>query len=480
MAMTRRFGAADIQLEPPIVRSAETLPAVEDRSYLGFILSAFAIALGGGFLIAVLLPLAESGTIAGAQRVPRLIQAHGWAQLQGWAGLFVAGMALRLLPRFAGRKPLQRKVNLVILALLVPPIIARTVIEPFGAGTWGDTLMLIAAIVAAAGAAAVAGVIAVTLMRGRKKHEPWRYFAWAGAACWLLWAALILAGGIKAVDHARYTPAGFDDTVTWTVMLGAIGNFIWGVQSRSVPVFFGRKPPAVRKVVIPGVLLNLGVMLLAISLLPMDDALRERVAGAGLALAGAGTAWLAPVCGAVWGAASRLRPRARDASRFVLVANVAAVLAGVLLAWAGIDSLIRGEFAAFALRDAARHAFGLGLITVLILGMVQLIAPVFALSRAEARPPSAWERAVFWLLLAALLVRVTAALLLGHMDSDSRLHLVSTSGVLAWVALALFAATLVQAIRREPRMKALLATGNREPGTGNRERRTGDEGIPSL
>jgi hypothetical protein len=140
----------------------------------------------------------------------------------------------------------------------------------------------------------------------------------------------------------------------------------------------------------------------------------------------------------------------------VLAGNVAAVFAGVLLAWAGLDSCIRGEFAAFAVRDAARHAFGVGLITMLILGMVQLVAPVFALSRAEARPPALWERSVFWFLLAALVLRVVAALLLGHMDEAQRLHLTSASGVLAWVGLALFAVTIVRAIEREPRMKKLL------------------------
>lgn len=454
--MSRTPGSSDIQLQAPTVRSAETVPAVEDRSYLAFILSAFAIAIGGGFLIAILLPLAESGSIPGAERVARLIQAHGWAQLQGWAGLFVAGMALRLLPRFAGRKPLKRRMNLAVLSLLVPAVILRAVAEPFADGTPGDVLMMVAAVVGAAGTLAVGGTVIVTLQRGRKKQDPWRYFALAGATCWLVWAVLMVIAGVQAIDHSRYTPAAFDDTLTWFVMLGAISNFIWCVQSRSVPVFFGRKNPPLRKAVPPGVLLNLGVALIAISMLPFSDSAQERLAGLGLACAGVATVWLAPLCGAIRGKATRLRPRARAASQFVLVGNLAAVLAGVLLAWAGVDSLIRGEFAGFALRDAARHAIGVGLITMLILGMAQLVAPVFALSRAEARPPALWERAVFWLMTSSVVLRVVAALLLGHMNGDARLHLVSTSGALAWVGLVLFATTIVLAIRREPRMKALL------------------------
>lgn len=454
--MSRTPRSGDIQLEAPTVRSPETVPAVEDRSYLLFILSAFFVAIAGGFLIATILPLIQAGTIAGPERIPRLIQAHGWAQLQGWAGLFVAGMALRLLPRFAGRRPLQRRLNLTILALLLVPIIARTIFEPFGSGNAGRVLVLLAAIVGALGTLLVGSMVIVTLLRGRRKREPWRYFALFGGAWWIVWALLMLIAGAKAWDSARFTPAIFDDTLTWVVMLGSIGNFIWAVQSRSVPVFFGRKTPPMRRAILPLVVLNVGVALLAISLAGNGSGTSYRLEGLGFTFAGIATAWLAPLCGAISGTAHRLRPGARAASRFVLAANIAAIVAGIFLAWAGLDTLIRGEYAAFALRDAARHAFGVGLITMLILGMAQLVAPVFALSRAESRPPALWERAIFWLLVASVVLRVAGALLDGHMDEVQRLHLVSTSGALAWIALVLFATMIVLAIRREPRMKALL------------------------
>ena len=92
----------DIPIEPPVVKDRTIVPATEDRSYLGFIALALASALLGGFVFGAWIPLASTGTVGGADRVPWLIQAHGWVQLQGWAGLFVAGMAVRLIPRFAG------------------------------------------------------------------------------------------------------------------------------------------------------------------------------------------------------------------------------------------------------------------------------------------------------------------------------------------------------------------------------------------
>ncbi|HXU25421.1 MAG TPA: hypothetical protein VN697_15470 [Tepidiformaceae bacterium] len=449
----------DIQLEPPTVRHRDVVPAVEDRSYLAYIGSALFVALAGGFLLAIVLPLAETGTIPWEDRVPLLIQAHGWAQLQGWAGLFVAGMAMRLMPRFAGRKPLKRSVTVPVLVLLVASVVVRTVAEPFIDGAAGDWLVLVAAVSGALGTVATGGALFYTLVRGRRKQEPWRYFALAGAAWWVAWAAFILAAGIRAYSNGRFTPFALDDALTWMVLIGPVGNFIWAVQSRSVPVFFGRKTPKLRHVVVPGVALNLGGVLIAASLLPVSDSASARLVGLGLLASGIGFAWLPPLAGSVWGTAHRLRPRARSAARYVLAANIAAMGAGILLVWAGSESAWRGAYEAVGVRDAARHTLGLGLITLLIIGMAQLVAPLFALERAEARKPGLVERGPFWLLIAATLIRVYGALATGHMNEDARLHLVSSAGVLAWLAIALFAVLVVRARRREPRMKAILFDG---------------------
>ena len=62
-------------------------------------------------------------------------------------------------------------------------------------------------------------------------------------------------------------------------------------------------------------------------------------------------------------------------------------------------------------------------------------------------------------MIAATLIRVYGALATGHMNEDARLHLVSSAGALAWLAIALFAVLVARARRREPRMKAILFDG---------------------
>ena len=448
-------GPNDIALQPPLSGNPGVSPAAEDRAYLGFIAAALAAAVAGGFLLAAWLPLAATGNAPGQDRVPWLIQAHGWIQVQGWAGLFVAGMALRLMPRFAGRPPIGRKVTIPLLIVLGVPVALRMTLEPWASGSAAELAAWTIGVSSALGAIGVAGILAFTLSLGRKPRDPWRYFAWAGAAWWGGLALMLWEWGRRAADHEGLAPIAWDDTMTWAVLLGPIGNFIWSVQSRSVPIFFGRKTPTWRQALVPGVAYNVGAALVALSL-AREGETAARMSGAGLALAGGGMAWLAVIAGSVWGQAKRLRPRARPAARFVLAANLSAVVAGVLLVWAGTEAALDAEYVRFAARDGARHIVGVGLVTMLILGMARLVAPVFALERTESGVPRLYERMPFWLLLAALILRGGSALLAEEISYEARMHVAAGAGTMAWVALAVFALSVARAIRNEGANKRAL------------------------
>lgn len=396
-----------------------------------------------------------------------MVQAHGWIQLQGWAGLFVAGMAVRLIPRFAGRKPLPRRVTLPLLAALCIPVVLRIGLQPYLALEANHNAGLFISLATVPGTLGVAAMLAFVLLTGRKPHEPWRYFAWAGAGWWAVWAALSLVSW--GDDYGGLLLPPENDAFQWAVMLGAIGNFIWGVQSRSVPVFFGRKPPSLRTVAIPALALNLGTAVIVVATAGSEGA---RFAGAGFVLVGMALLWLPPVCGSVWGRAKRLRPRARPAARFILAANLSAMVAGGLLIFAGLRMAAGSDESVWAApfaRDAARHLLGIGTISMLILGMARLIAPVFALERTENGVPRLLERAPFSLLLAAVILRPGAGLLGDQFGLENRMHTASLAGALAWLAIAIFATSVLRAARAEPRTKrtleaaATVAAASRKP-----------------
>lgn len=447
--------AGEIPLEPPLVRAPSTVPAREDRSYLGYIAAALAFALAGGFALATWMPLAAAGAVPGIERTPRLVQAHGWLQLQGWAGLFVAGMAIRVVPRFVGRRPVPARATVPLLGLLTAPLVVRLGVLPWVDGGAARAAALATGWTTAVGCAGVGSILAVTLWRGRRGSEAWRLFVAAGAGWWLAWAPLAAWWGWRAADGGGLAPAAFDDGLAWAVMLGPIGNFILGVQSRAVPVFFGRRPPGTRALAGPWVLVNAGAGAFVLAM-ALEGTAGARAAGAGLVLGGAGLSWGLPIAGAVRGRAHRLRPRARPAAKFVLAANLAGVAAGLLMVAAGAAMAAEGSYAAAPLRDAARHLFGLGLITMLILGMARLIAPVFAVARTESRGAGLREQAPFWLLAVALVVRAGAGLASGTASYEAWMHAAALAGVLAWLAIAVFAADVLTAARNEARNLAAI------------------------
>jgi len=95
-----------------------------------YLRAALLLGSGGGFALATLLTLAPLFYIPLGNWWPATVQTHGHLQLYGWAGLFVAGVALYFLPRLRGI-PLVRPTLLPwILGAEVSGLILRFVSQP--------------------------------------------------------------------------------------------------------------------------------------------------------------------------------------------------------------------------------------------------------------------------------------------------------------------------------------------------------------
>jgi hypothetical protein len=432
------------------------LPPVagDDSTYVWYVATALMVELVGGPAIGVLMYLARSGLLP--SHLPELVQAHGSLQLLGWAGLFVAGMAQRLVPRLAGRPPV-RTAALPLLVLLAGGAVLRAVGQAVGTAP-GGTVALAGSLLSAAGIIGVAVVLAASL---RKRHSPmagWVVLAWSGCAWWGVWAILEAWGGVLGASNAGLVPAWFDEPAVLVVTLGGIGSFIWAIQSRMVPIFFGRKQPTLGALAGPAVIYNLGLLVILVTLV-MAAAGRGvgpdgSIVSAGLGLVGVGVIWLAAAAGAVTGAPHRLRAASRPLARFVVSADRWAVVAGVMWIAALTGPLIYQGAPRRNFADAALHAYGTGVITMLIAGMVQMVAPVFARARIEARPPGLMERSVWPLLWGATAARVAGALAGGYAGGHAFTVLAALSGVLGWAGLAALAGLLVAAWRRNLRTDA--------------------------
>jgi len=428
--------------------------ATDDTTYVWYVATALIVELIGGPAIGVLMYLARSGMLS--SHLPELVQAHGSLQLLGWAGLFVAGMAQRLVPRLAGRPPV-RAAALPLLVLLAGGAVLRAVGQGMG-NVPGGPVALAGSLISAAGMIGVAVVLAASLLRRRSPMAGWVILAWSGCAWWGVWAILEAWGGVLGVSSGGLVPVWFDEPAVLVVMLGGIGSFIWAIQSRMVPSFFGRKQPTMGALAGPAVIYNFGLLGILVTLV---RAAAGRGVGpdgsimsAGLGLVGVGVIWLAAAAGAVTGAPHRLRAASRPLARFVVSADRWAVVAGVMWIAAFAGPLIYQGAPRHNFADAALHAYGTGVITMLIAGMVQMVAPVFARARIEARPPGLMERSVWPLLWGATAARVAGALAGGYAGGHAFTDLSALSGVLGWAGLAALAGLLVAAGRRNPRTDA--------------------------
>mgnify|MGYP002682498274 CR=1 FL=1 len=66
------------------------------------------------------------------------------------------------------------------------------------------------------------------------------------------------------------------------------------------------------------------------------------------------------------------------------------------------------------------------------------------------------ERLPFWLLLGSLVLRAGVPLLGERLDYEAGRHTIALAGMLAWLAVAIFAFSVARAVRAEPRTKRAL------------------------
>src|SRR5688572_587402 len=73
-----------------------------DLAYRPFLVASLLVGICLGFALGLHIATVRLLDAGRPERTAELIQAHGQAQLLGFAGLYVIGMSLRLLPRFTG------------------------------------------------------------------------------------------------------------------------------------------------------------------------------------------------------------------------------------------------------------------------------------------------------------------------------------------------------------------------------------------
>lgn len=365
-----------------------------DAPYRAFLATSLALAIGGGFLLALLLPFARALEWDWGARWDPLAQAHGQLQLVGFTGLFTAGMSLRLMPRFSGRQLAYPRVIAWIIPVIAVSLMVRALAQPMGDGGIRDALLMVSAVLLCGGALAFAAVIWRTLLHRDSRAQATAVFFSFGALAFAASSLLNLALVIEIMrDSLTTVPPARQSALLALLEYGFILMFLGGVGLRAVPSLVGRPRPEApariaAAVLATGVSLHAGALLYA-AYAEDAPATIMRLADAGLfimALACLEIVWLS---GVFRPSANRVAGASQLQFWFVRGAMAWLAISALMLAWFAMRAFADPRFVdAFAL-DAVRHTVALGVLTQMIVGMAMLVVPEFAGRRLQ-HPDERW------------------------------------------------------------------------------------------
>lgn len=347
-----------------------------DNLYARFFRGAIAVVLTAGATLGagLLLVYGWRGSFTSLDLLP-YVQAHGNAQVYGWVGLFVMGFAYQALPRFRyARLGRPRLAALSFLLMLGGLVLRQTAALPWAgavaAGLAGSVLEALAALL-------FATVVLKTLAAGRDR-EPWEAYVRVATLCFAL-SALAEPALFGLAALAPSTDALIARVATWNrphrdlQILGFAGFMILGVGQRILPTAFGFR--AVGKT-----LSRTAFVLLSAGLLTDLSAwLTFRATGhRGWGMA----AWAGSVLYALGATALALGIRGFTggdggrSTKFIRAAFLWLAAASAMMIAEPFHAAALGIRFSHAFHGAIRHAFTVGFISIMILGVSAKVVPI--------------------------------------------------------------------------------------------------------
>ena len=416
-----------------------------------FALTSVALATGMGLVLAVLVLLSRLLQWRLEDGRPDLAQVHGEVQAVGFVGMFIIGMALRLLPRFAHAELRFPGLVLPVWGFIVSALLARALVVIWLPDDLHSVSVLAVELSLLIAAGCFAAIVWGTLLPSSARWEATSWFFLAGAALFLLQASVGAIIALRELHDDTHVFSYLPSAARLYVMLGGFSvAFISGVSSRALPVMVGLpRSDRIGCPVAAALLIDLVVLSGALLYLEYRTYGSSAVEVANLTLAGLGIIFAAVVwqCGVFRPAANRLRPASQPHLWLIRSAFVWLAFAAALALYSGIKGLADDTLPGFYAVDALRHTLGLGVATILIAGMGLLILPEFAGERLEQPDQSRRSYALLVLLNSAALLRVGSALAGPDLEADLRLTIQATAGLLAEAALLILGWSFVRSMR---------------------------------
>jgi hypothetical protein len=324
------------------------------------------IALGGSFLQLKLLPA---------------IHAHAQAMISGWVGLFVMGFAYQSFPRFKNTTLWRPELANLSFYLLIVGVVSRIVAELIAPAAISAFFGVIGF-----GLEMSAGVVFVTVLlkTARQSIEPRAKYEMfiLSSLFWFLvqipLSYLLFFAKLFAADEQQQVMriALIDGPLREVQLLGFAALIIAGVSQRFVPLVYGLKPPrhdyfkSIFWLINGSLILNIASYILL--LLTFNPVFGIPLEIAYLAM----PVWAILLAKQI-GIFSR--PQRRDRSfKFIRAAYVWLLVAAFMLPLFPLYSAFTHQLFAHSWIGSYRHAFTVGFISMMILGVSSRVVPILA------------------------------------------------------------------------------------------------------
>ncbi|HZL72668.1 MAG TPA: DUF1858 domain-containing protein [Planctomycetota bacterium] len=332
------------------------------------------------------------------------IQAHANAQVFGWVGLFVMGFSLQGLPRFKYVRLWRPERAAAAFVLMLFGLALRTM-APILSGA-GLPLALLGGLLQAISVLLFVTVLWRTLASSTLK-EPWDRYVMTASALFLLAA---VAEPVLTWVYATAPDTGalvrriadFAGPFRDVQILGFAGLMIFGVAQRVLPTAFGFRDGGKRTSTVAFVFLAGGLVVDVAGWLAFRGA-REPVfaivSWAGIVMYAIGALILTfSMRGLTGGAMDR-------STKFIRAAFLWLVVACVMVIVQPLYAHAVGLRFSHAYGGAARHAFTVGFISLMIVGVSSKVVPILV-GAAPGLLPALWGP--FVLIAAGNALRVAA------------------------------------------------------------------------
>lgn len=460
-APTRDIALKDVSPRQPAHRV--------EAPYQLFLVAALSLALLGGFMLAMLLPIAGALEWNWGTRWQEFAQAHGQLQLLGFAGIFIAGMAFRLMPRFSGR-PLAYPLAIRSVVVLIGGGVGLRSLAPLvGNNVFHSTLVISGAVLLFGGSIAFAAVIMRTLLHPESRADATGWFFVLGAGALAATGSLNLLLTVRGInDGMRMLPVGENNSLVSLELYGFALMFIGGIATRAVTTLVGHpRSQFVARIAAAalaiGAASHTGVTLYSAIEGPSPNL--YRMANVALVIIALALLLIVWATGIFHPRANRVAPASQAQFWFVRAAFAWLVASSLLLSWYAAGALVNGETLDQFEVDAVRHMLTIGVVTTMIVGMAMLVVPEFAGRRLQHPHEQGLTWAMFIAINLAAAMRVWPAIEGIDWLSSGRYWPMAVAGVLATTVIAAFAFMFAQSYMEQRRKgwASVEALASRKP-----------------